>query len=138
MNRPPASRPEPDPHGQSLVPLASWYTQERTDGFGDRLLMSDNTGASSLELLRFHPQLATVPAFEAALRARVERRRSFHHPMFPDVRAVEHLDGSQGLALISVHASGRRLSDVCEDPRRVGVHPAVAAWLVRQIAPALA
>ena len=36
--------------------LASWYTPGRSDGFGDRLLMFDNTDAISLELLRFRPE----------------------------------------------------------------------------------
>src|ERR1051325_5129367 len=41
--------------------LASWYTPGRSDGFGDRLLMFDNTDAVSLELLRFRCDLAVSP-----------------------------------------------------------------------------
>ena len=47
--------------------VASWYTPGRSDGFGDRLLMSDNTDAISLELLRFRRDVAGSPGFEHAL-----------------------------------------------------------------------
>ena len=40
-------------------PLASWYTEGLCDCIGDRLLMFDNTGKPSLELLRFRPLLET-------------------------------------------------------------------------------
>ena len=123
---------------QPPTSLASWYTQGHTDGFGDRLLMSDNTGATSFELLRFRPALTIVRGFERALRARVERQQFFRHPLFPAVRAVDHLDGGRVLALVSTYAPGRRLSEVFQDPRGLGLHPALAAWLVRQLVPALA
>jgi hypothetical protein len=123
---------------QPPTSLASWYTQGHTDGFGDRLLMSDNTGATSFELLRFRPALTIVRGFERALRARVERQQFFRHPLFPAVRAVDHLDGGRVLALVSTYAPGRRLSEVFRDPRGLGLHPALAAWLVRQLVPALA
>ena len=38
--------------------VASWYTPGLVDGFGDRLLMFDNTETESLELLRFYPSLS--------------------------------------------------------------------------------
>ena len=41
-----SSAREPDP----LRQLASWYTPGMSDGFGDRLLMFDNTAASSLRI----------------------------------------------------------------------------------------
>jgi hypothetical protein len=123
---------------QPQASLASWYTQGHTDGFGDRLLMSDNTGAASFELLRFRPALTIVSGFERALRARVERQQFFRHPLFPAVRAVDHLDGGRVLALVSTYTPGRRLSEVLHDPRRSGLHPALAAWLIRQLVPALA
>ena len=49
-------------------PLASWYTEGVSDGVGDRLLMFDNSGTTSLELLRFRAELVAVPGFEEALR----------------------------------------------------------------------
>ena len=55
-------------HDDGDFGLASWYTAGRSDGFGDRLLMFDNTGAASLELLRFRPELAADAGFEDLLR----------------------------------------------------------------------
>jgi len=52
--------------------LASWYTQGRSDGLGDRLLMTDNTGAESLELLRFHASFVSAFGFETARRTGAE------------------------------------------------------------------
>ena len=52
-----------DSHGhgpEPSRPLASWYTQGRSDGLGDRLLMFDNSGTASLELLRFRPEFAAT------------------------------------------------------------------------------
>jgi hypothetical protein len=92
--------------------LASWYTQGRSDGLGDRLLMTDNTGAESLELLRFHPSFAGAFGFERALREQVERLDRFHHAAFPRVRAVEYLDDGDALALVATHVSGTRLSEM--------------------------
>jgi PEGA domain len=119
-------------------PIASWYTEGISDGVGDRLLMFDNSGTTSLELLRFRPELAAVRGFEEALRDRVDQLRAFHHPAFPQVRAVEHLDGG-GLALVSTVAPGKRLAEILRNLRaRSGVHPAFAAWLVRDLTAALA
>src|SRR5438477_11953246 len=93
-------------------PLASWYAQGRSDGIGDRLLMFDNTGAPSFELLRFHGKWASASGFERALRQRVERLNQFQHPAFPHIRAVEYLDGADGLALVSTCTPGKRLSEM--------------------------
>jgi PEGA domain len=118
--------------------LASWYTEGVSDGVGDRLLMFDNSGNTSLELLRFRPELVAVPGFEEALRERVAVLQAFTHPAFPQVRAVEHLEGG-GLALVSTFTAGKRLAEIFRSPRtRGGVHPAFAAWLVRDLTTALA
>jgi hypothetical protein len=118
--------------------LASWYTEGVSDGVGDRLLMFDNSGNTSLELLRFRPELVAVPGFEEALRERIAALQAFPHPAFPQVRAVEHLEGG-GLALVSTFTAGKRLAEIFRSPRtRGGVHPAFAAWLVRDLTTALA
>ena len=52
--------------------VASWYTPGLSDGLGDRLLMFDNSTASSLELLRFKKEFSDVPGFETELRRRVD------------------------------------------------------------------
>lgn len=115
-------------------PLASWYAQGMSDGLGDRLLMFDNSEAPSLELLRFHQELAQSPGFEAALREQVRRLARFQHPAFARVRSVQRLEPEDDLALISNYTEGKRLSEVLHRARG----PAAAAALVRQLAPALA
>ena len=129
--------------------IASWYTQGRSDGLGDRLLMSDNTGTAALELLRFRPELAATYGFESALRERVERLARFHHDAFPEVHAVEYLEEGDGLALVTTQTAGKRVSDLLPTaagwpPRpvhsgpRAEAHPAFATWLIRQITSAIA
>src|SRR5262245_27555140 len=119
-------------------PLASWYTEGVSDGVGDRLLMFDNSGNTSLELLRFRHELASVRAFEEALVERVVRLEDFAHPAFPEIRAVEHLEGGD-LALVSTFTAGKRLAEIFRSQRaKSGVHPAFGAWLVRDLTTALA
>jgi len=132
---------------QPQRPLASWYTQGRSDGLGDRLLMADNTGTAALELLRFRPALAATYGFESALRERVERLDRFRHPAFPQVHAVEYLEEGDGLALVSTYTAGKRVADLLPPPSdwphrpyapRAEAHPAFATWLIRQITSAVA
>ena len=117
----------------SPKPLASWYAQGLSDGLGDRLLMFDNSGAPSLELLRFRPDVGQVPGFETALREQVDRLGQFQHPAFAPVRSVQRLEPDDDLALISNHTPGKRLSEVLHYARG----PKDAAVLIRQLAPAL-
>ena len=123
---------EPLPSSSSK-PLASWYTQGLSDGLGDRLLMFDNTGAPSLELLRFRPDIGQVPGFETALRDQVHRLRRFRHPAFAAVRSVQRLEPDDDLALISNYTPGKRLSEVLEWARG----PQYAVALIKELAPAL-
>jgi len=51
-------------------PLASWYAEGTSDGLGDRLLMFDNAGTPSLELLRFRRHLADADGFETRCASR--------------------------------------------------------------------
>ncbi len=139
ITRIPNLRTDPsDPPADGHASVASWYTQGTSDGLGDRLLMCDNTGAASLELLRFRRDLATAPGFEDALRARVAALSAFRHSAFPAIRAVDRLDEGSGLALVSHYTPGKRLSEMFRGPRRTGLHPAFGAWLIRQLTPALA
>lgn len=114
-------------------PLASWYAQGLSDGLGDRLLMFDNSGAPSLELLRFRRELAEIPGFETALREQVHRLGRFDHPAFARARSVQRLEPDDDLALVSNCPPGKRLSEVLHHARG----PAFAAALIRQLAPAL-
>ncbi len=119
-------------------PLASWYTEGVCDGVGDRLWMFDNSGTPSLELLRFHPLLATANGFEDALRERVDELEGFEHPSFSRVRAIQRMD-SGDLALVSTFTTGKRVSEILNSPNaRAGVHPAFAAWFIRELTSAVA
>ena len=114
-------------------PLASWYAEGLCDGLGDRLAMFDNSGTPSLELLRSRPMLASVIAFEESLRRRVDELRSFDHPAFSRIRAVERME-SGDLALVSTFTKGKRVAEIFWSPEaRTGVHPAFAAWLIREV-----
>jgi hypothetical protein len=112
---------------------ASWYAQGASDSIGDRLLMFDNSGGPSLELLRFSPKLVTFPGFENALRERVELLSQFRHASFAKVRAVEKLEPKNDLTLVSNGVAGKRLSDGLLALRG----PAFAMWLIRELVPAL-
>lgn len=125
-------------HATGPSGVASWYVPARADGFGDRLLMFDNTSTPSLELLRFRAELCGTPGFEDALRDRVRQLASFRHNAFAPVRAVQYLDDGQTLALVSVHAAGQRLSELFDQQPRKGLNPAIVSWLLRELTPALA
>jgi hypothetical protein len=109
------------------------HTPGFSDALGDRLLTFDNGTASSLELLRFKREFSDAPGFETALRKRVDDLSHLRHPSVGNVRGVEWLGAGEGLALVSHHTAGRRLSEVLQDARG----PAFALELIRQLAPAL-
>jgi hypothetical protein len=94
---------------------ASPYVPGLADELGERVLILDNEGAPSLELLRFRSTLTTIPGFEVALRRRVERLRQFRHDAFAPPPAVEYLGADRRLVLLSSYIKGRRLTDVIED-----------------------
>ena len=120
------------------TPLASWYTESLCDAIGDRLFMFDNSGTPSLELLRFRPELGNAHGFEDALRERVDALHGFDHPSFSQVRAVERLD-SGDLVLVSTVTTGKRVSEIVRSGQtRPGVHPAFAAWFIRESVSAIA
>src|SRR4051812_39999425 len=106
-----AQNPTGDRHVDSSTPAderASWYAQGASDPLGDRLLMFDNSGGPSLELLRFSWKLTASPGFEDALRERVDLLAQFRHPSFAKIRAVERLEPKNDLTLVSNHVSGKR------------------------------
>ncbi len=122
---------EPVPADLGLV---SRHVPSLSDEIGDRVLILDERGAPSLELLRFRRTLTTFPGFEVALRRRTERLRPFHHPAFGATPAVEYLGEDRGLALLSSWRPGQRLSDVLADAQG----PAFASSAIHQLTPALA
>jgi hypothetical protein len=117
--------------------VASWYTPGAVDGFGDRLLMFDNAGTDSLELLRFYPSLAAVAGFEGALRERVRQVGQIPDHTFPVIVAVEWLEGDGALALVSTHVPGKRLSVIFDRPGRRGLNPAFVTGMVTQVVKSL-
>ena len=114
--------------------LTTWYAQGQSDGFGDRLLMFDNTNAPSWEILRFKPILAREPRFDAALRARVEQLAALQHDAFPLVRPIKRLGHDDGLAVVSTYSGGASLSEALKKPRSAEF----ALRIIRQLVPALA
>ncbi len=114
--------------------LASSCTPGLSDGLGDRLLMFDDTAAATLELLRFRRAFGESPAFEAALRQRVEELKDFAHPSIATIRSVQRLGDDGGLTLVSDHVTGRRLSEVLHESRG----RKLAVELLRQLTPVLA
>jgi len=125
-----------DPEASKAV--ASWYTEGFCDEIGDRLLMFDNSGTPSLELLRFRPAFAEASGFEAALRERVDALRAFDRREFSQIRAVERLDNGD-LVLVSTFTTGKRIAEIFWSRRaRPGVHPAFAAWFIRESIAAVA
>src|SRR5436305_3809 len=84
-----------------------------SDGLGDRRQKSDPTGQDNLELLCLRGELATVPAFEFALRERVSHLANFRHASYGRVKGIDRLNDPDGtLAVVSEHVSGIRLSDL--------------------------
>jgi hypothetical protein len=120
-------------------PLSSWYAQGFSDGFGDRLLMFDNAATGPLELLRVRADFALVPAFESALRARVDRLAGFIHSGFAQLRSVDHLENGEGLTVTSSHVAGTRLSELFQSSRpHPGMHPASVRWALGELIASLA
>ncbi len=128
----------PSTSSTPATPLASWYTESLRDAIGDRLFMFDNSGTPSLELLRFRSEFGGAIGFEEALRERVDALHGFQHPAFSQVRAVERLD-SGDLVLVSTVTTGKRVSEIFHSGHaRAGVHPAFAAWFIRESVAAIA
>jgi hypothetical protein len=123
----------PDPSAPPAH-LASWYMPGLSDGLGDRLLMFDNTATASLELLRFRQDFGDRSQFEDAVRQRMRELARFTHPALGQVRALKRLGEHEGLALVSNHVAGRRLSEILHAARG----PALGLDLIRQLTPALA
>jgi hypothetical protein len=133
MRRGPTTLFDNSTEASSKASLASWYLPGLSDGVGDRLLMFDNTGSPSLELLRFKKEFISKPAFEEALRQRIRQVERLIHPSIGKVRALKWLADNEGLALVSDHVPGRRLSEVLHEARGQGF----AMELIRQLTPAL-
>jgi hypothetical protein len=126
-----SSAPSAPERAQSGAPLTR---PGFTDWLGDRLLSMDNAIGTTVELLRFRKELGQTPAFEVALRQRVDDARRMLHPSLATARSVERLPQDGSLALVSEHVPGRRLSEILQTARG----PVFALELIRQLTPALA
>ena len=130
----PSSFPNASSQGsETPQPRARSYTPGFADELGDRQMAFDHATATSLEVLRFKKEFGDAPEFEAALRARVEAFRDLQHPSLSTVRSVERME-PEGLALVSKHVTGRRVSELLSKARG----PVFALELIRQVTPALA
>ena len=93
-----------------------------SDALGYRVLGFDKKSGDRLEMLRLRPQLASSPAFEAAVRERQRRLVDFRQPTFARTRQIDRPAGqTQALAIVSNYADGQRLSDFLRQAQTAGV-----------------
>src|SRR5688572_25048330 len=109
------------------------------DGLGERVLAADASTGELLQVLRLRPELTAVPSFEFALRERTARLMNFRHAYYARVRRVDRLTGRGGLAIVSDHVEGTRLSDVLRVAHQRGLQldTNAALCLIRQLVPAV-
>ncbi len=109
-----------------------------SDGLGERVVAVDGGTGDLLQILRLRPQLLAVPSFEFALRERAARLTNFRHAYYARVRRVDRHPG--GLAIVSDHVEGTRLSDILRvaAERRLQLDLNAALCLIRQLVPAVA
>jgi hypothetical protein len=109
------------------------------DGLGERVLAADASTGELLQVLRLRPELTAVPSFEFALRERTARLMNFRHAYYARVRRVDRLTGGGGLAIVSDHVEGTRLSDVLRVAHERGLQldTNAALCLIRQLVPAV-
>jgi hypothetical protein len=111
-----------------------------SDAFGFRVLGFDKKSGDRLEMLRLRPQLASSPAFEAALRERQRLLAEFRDAAFTRVRQVDRPAGqAASLALVSNHVEGSRLSDLLRnaESNQARVDLVSAMCLLRQMVAAI-
>jgi hypothetical protein len=121
----------PAPSERPEAPLFS-------DGLGDRVVAVDGASGDLLQILRLRPQLLAVPSFEFALRERAARLANFRHAYYARVRRVDRHPG--GLAIVSDHVEGTRLSEILRvaAERRLHLDISAALCLIRQLVPSVA
>jgi serine/threonine protein kinase len=111
------------------------------DGIGDRVVAADGATGELLQILRIKPALTAVPSFEFALRERTARLANFRHAYYARVRRVDRVQvPAPGLAIVSDHVEGTRLSDILRvaHERRLQLDTNAAVCLIRQLVPAVA
>ena len=111
------------------------------DGLGDRVVAADGATGELLQILRVRPSLTAVPSFEFALRERAARLANFRHAYYARVRRIDRVQvPAPGLAIVSDHIEGTRLSDILRstDERNLQLDINAALCLIRQLVPAVA
>jgi hypothetical protein len=110
------------------------------DGLGERFLLVDRNGIDALEMLVLRHELTSVPSFEFALRERLGRLANFRHAYYSRVRRIDRIGEEGGLAVVSEHTSGARLSDILALAERehLPLDINAALCLIRQLVPAVA
>lgn len=111
------------------------------DGIGDRVVAADGATGELLQILRIRPALTAVASFEFALRERAARLANFRHAYYARVRRVDRVQlPSPGLAIVSDHVEGTRLSDILRvaHETRIQLDINAALCLIRQLVPAVA
>jgi serine/threonine protein kinase len=123
----------------ATFPLDRADTPLFADGLGERVLAADASTGELLQVLRLRPELTAVPSFEFALRERTARLMNFRHAYYARVRRVDRLTGGGGLAIVSDHVEGTRLSDVLRVAHQRGLQldTNAALCLIRQLVPAV-
>jgi hypothetical protein len=123
----------PQPNDRHEAPLFS-------DGLGDRVVAADGATGELLQILRLRPALTAVPSFEFALRERAARLANFRHAYYARVRRIDRVQQSAGLAIVSDHVEGTRLSDILRvaHQKRLQLDINAAICLIRQLVPAVA
>jgi hypothetical protein len=123
----------PQPTDRHEAPLFS-------DGLGDRVVAADGATGELLQILRLRPALTAVPSFEFALRERAARLANFRHAYYARVRRIDRVQQTAGLAIVSDHVEGTRLSDILRvaHQKRLQLDINAAICLIRQLVPAVA
>jgi hypothetical protein len=111
-----------------------------TDGLGERMVAADAATGELLQILRLRQELTAVPSFEFALRERTARLMNFRHAYYARVRRVDRQPAGGGLAVVSDHVEGTRLSDLLRGAQQRGLQldTNAALCLIRQLVPAVA
>ena len=123
----------PQPTDRPEAPLFS-------DGLGERVVAADGATGELLQILRLKPALTAVPSFEFALRERAARLANFRHAYYARVRRIDRVQQASGLAIVSDHVEGTRLSDILRvaHEKRLQLDINAAICLIRQLVPAVA
>ena len=132
-----------EPSNQMTIVSASNDRPEAplfADGLGERVVAADGATGELLQILRIRPALTAVPSFEFALRERAARLANFRHAYYARVRRIDRVQQTAGLAIVSDHVEGTRLSDILRvaHEKRLQLDINAAICLIRQLVPAVA